>query len=347
VAVFVDNPDDLSRAPGVSVTPETLPADLDITDLVVGRGIEAGVRDTVQVQYQGVRVADSGEFDSSWSRGGAPVEFPLGQVIEGFRLGISGMREGGRRILVVPPHQGYGTQGAGGVIPPNAHLVFVVDLLKVETDGQRAEPQPGASRGQSRAVRDSSRRQNNQPAPSGTVPGKNPPTTGDVTGGAISGRDLIPSRRSIFVSYRRADTGHVAGRISDRLADLYGEDLVFVDVNSIEPGVDFVDSITAAIDRCELLLVFIGPEWDVYGGDGHRRLNDPDDLVRIEIEEGLRQRKRVIPVLVDTAVMPRAIDLPSSLAPLARRNAIALRQATFKQDARNLLDLVKKVLLAD
>lgn len=131
MAVTVENPEDLTRSPGASVTPDTLPSDLDITDLVVGSGTEAGVRDTVQVQYQGIRVADSGEFDSSWGRGATPVEFPLGQVIDGFKLGISGMREGGRRILVVPPHQGYGPQGAGGVIPPNAHLVFVVDLVKV------------------------------------------------------------------------------------------------------------------------------------------------------------------------------------------------------------------------
>ena len=131
MAVHVDNTDDLSRSPAVSVTPDTLPNDLDITDLVVGQGQEAGPRDTVQVQYQGVRVSDGGEFDSSWGRGGAPVEFPLGQVIDGFKLGISGMREGGRRILVVPPHQGYGDRGVPPVIPANAHLVFVVDLVKV------------------------------------------------------------------------------------------------------------------------------------------------------------------------------------------------------------------------
>jgi FKBP-type peptidyl-prolyl cis-trans isomerase len=131
MAVHVDNTDDLSRSPAVSVTPDTLPNDLDITDLVVGQGQEAGPRDTVQVQYQGVRVSDGGEFDSSWGRGGTPVEFPLGQVIDGFKLGISGMREGGRRVLVVPPHQGYGAQGVPPVIPANAHLVFVVDLVKV------------------------------------------------------------------------------------------------------------------------------------------------------------------------------------------------------------------------
>ncbi|MFC5139306.1 FKBP-type peptidyl-prolyl cis-trans isomerase [Actinomycetospora rhizophila] len=131
MAVTVDNTDDLTRAPGAAVTPDTLPNDLDITDLVVGGGTEAGPRDTVQVQYEGRLVSNSTEFDSSWSRGATPVEFPLGQVIDGFKLGISGMREGGRRVLVVPPHQGYGAQGAGGVIPPNAHLVFVVDLVKV------------------------------------------------------------------------------------------------------------------------------------------------------------------------------------------------------------------------
>lgn len=131
MAVSVTNTDDLTRAPEASVTPDTLPNDLDITDLVIGGGTEASARDTVQVQYQGIRVSDGGEFDSSWSRGGAPVEFPLNGVIDGFKLGISGMREGGRRILVVPPHQGYGARGVPPVIPANAHLVFVVDLVKV------------------------------------------------------------------------------------------------------------------------------------------------------------------------------------------------------------------------
>ena len=131
MAVTVANTDDLSRGPEASVTPDTTPSDLDITDLVVGSGTEAGPRDTVQVQYQGVRVSDGGEFDSSWSRGGSPVEFPLGGVIAGFKLGISGMKEGGRRILVVPPHQGYGDRGVPPVIPAGAHLVFVVDLVKV------------------------------------------------------------------------------------------------------------------------------------------------------------------------------------------------------------------------
>lgn len=131
MAVSLANTDDLTRAPGPSVTPDTLPDDLDITDLVVGGGREAGPRDTVQVQYQGIRVADGGEFDSSWGRGGTPVEFPLGSVIDGFKLGISGMREGGRRLLVVPPHQGYGARGVPPVIPANAHLVFVVDLVTI------------------------------------------------------------------------------------------------------------------------------------------------------------------------------------------------------------------------
>jgi hypothetical protein len=66
MAVTVDNTDDLTRAPGAAVTPDTLPNDLDITDLVIGGGAEAGPRDTVQVQYQGIRVSDSGECDSSW-----------------------------------------------------------------------------------------------------------------------------------------------------------------------------------------------------------------------------------------------------------------------------------------
>jgi peptidylprolyl isomerase len=129
--VSVANADDLGSAPQVSVTPDTSPASLEVQDLVVGTGTEAGTGDTVSVQYHGVHIHDGNVFDSSWNRGGSPVSFPLGQVIPGFRDGIAGMREGGRRVLVVPPEMGYGSRGAPPAIGPNEPLVFVVDLVKV------------------------------------------------------------------------------------------------------------------------------------------------------------------------------------------------------------------------
>ena len=85
----------------------------------------------MEVHYAGVHVTNGQEFDSSWSRGGQPTSFPLNGVIAGFRDGIAGMREGGRRVLIVPPDMGYGTRGAPPAIGPNETLVFVVDLVRI------------------------------------------------------------------------------------------------------------------------------------------------------------------------------------------------------------------------
>jgi peptidylprolyl isomerase len=108
------------------------PADLEITDLVVGDGAEARQGQAVKVHYVGVAFSTGEEFDASWNRG-EPFAFPLGagRVIAGWDQGVAGMRVGGRRQLVIPPHLGYGDRGAGGVIKPGETLIFVVDLLGV------------------------------------------------------------------------------------------------------------------------------------------------------------------------------------------------------------------------
>ena len=110
----------------------------------------------------------------------------------------------------------------------------------------------------------------------------------------------------IFISYRRADTPHVAGRLFDRLATRFGAGHVFMDVDSIEPGLDFAETIEAAVGACDVLLVLIGPNWvEAVDEQGRRRLEDPDDFVALEITAALRRRIRVIPVLVDGAPSPR------------------------------------------
>jgi hypothetical protein len=130
----------------------------------------------------------------------------------------------------------------------------------------------------------------------------------------------------IFISYRREQASGVAGRLYDRLVDRFGEAQVFIDVASIEPGVDFADVITRAVASCDVLLAVIGPGWLAASDDaGERRLDDPDDLVRLEVEAGLARDVRVIPVLVEGATMSRRKDLPEDLATLARRNAFVLR----------------------
>ena len=110
-----------------------IPFDLGVEDLVVGDGAEAVAGTKVSVHYVGVAFSTGDEFDASWNRG-QPFEFKLGkgQVIPGWDQGFAGMKVGGTRVLTIPPNMGYGAHGAGGVIPPNATLVFEVELLDVK-----------------------------------------------------------------------------------------------------------------------------------------------------------------------------------------------------------------------
>lgn len=108
------------------------PADLLIEDITVGDGAEATAGQFVSVHYVGVAHSSGEQFDASWDRGDA-FQFPLGagRVIQGWDQGVQGMKVGGRRRLVIPPHLGYGERGAPGAIKPNETLIFVVDLLGV------------------------------------------------------------------------------------------------------------------------------------------------------------------------------------------------------------------------
>ena len=132
----------------------------------------------------------------------------------------------------------------------------------------------------------------------------------------------------IFISYRRGETAYPAGWLYDRLADRYGGEQVFKDVDSIELGDDFVEVITRAVGSCDVLLALIGEDWlTITDADGRRRLDDPHDFVRLEIEAALARDVRVIPILVDGARMPAAEELPNSLSKLARRQALELSPA--------------------
>ena len=153
----------------------------------------------------------------------------------------------------------------------------------------------------------------------------------------------VPGR--IFMTYRREDTAYPAAWLFDRLAGYFGRDQVFKDIDSIELGDDFVEVITAAVGSCDALLALIGDRWlSSTGRDGQRRLDDPDNFVRLEIEAALARNVRVIPILVEGAQMPRAEELPTSLAKLARRQALELSPARFDADTRRLLRVLDRTI---
>ena len=124
--------DPSTTKPEIEFPGDTPPADLVIEDISVGDGAEAKPGNTVSAHYVGVAHSTGEEFDASWNRG-APLDFRLGvgQVIAGWDEGIVGMKEGGRRKLVIPAHKAYGDRGAGAVIKPGETLIFVVDLVDV------------------------------------------------------------------------------------------------------------------------------------------------------------------------------------------------------------------------
>jgi len=149
----------------------------------------------------------------------------------------------------------------------------------------------------------------------------------------------------IFINYRRGDDPGNSGRLFDRLQDAFSADQLFLDVDNIAPGLDFVRELSDRVEESDILLAVIGKGWlDARDAAGNRRLDDPHDFVRIEISSALNQGKRVIPVLVGEAQMPRPDDLPDELRPLARRNAVRLTHERFRADMQGLIKALQKAL---
>ena len=143
----------------------------------------------------------------------------------------------------------------------------------------------------------------------------------------------------IFLSYRRQDSQSATGRLADRLEAWFGADRVFHDIESIAVGDDFAAAIRRAIHSATVLLVVVGPEWlDARSGDGRRRLDDPADFVRLEIEAALAQGIALVPVLVDGARMPAANRLPANLVPFAHCQAIELSASRWQHDTGQLIE---------
>ena len=154
----------------------------------------------------------------------------------------------------------------------------------------------------------------------------------------------------VFISYRREDTAAWAGRIYDRLAQVMGPENVFLDVDNIQPGFDFVHVLTESVGGCDALVAVIGRRWLLSADENNRRrLDDPNDFVRIEIEVALERGVRVIPVLVDGGAMPKSKDLPETLKKLARKQGIEISHTHFDSDVKRLtraLSWEKKLLKA-
>ena len=147
----------------------------------------------------------------------------------------------------------------------------------------------------------------------------------------------------LFISYRREDSIGLAGRIYDRLSTHFGQQSVFIDVDTIPIGVDFRVHLSDAVSQCDVLVAIIGEKWLTVSQNGHRRLDDPRDLVRIEIETALQRGIPVIPVLLGRASMPREEELPTTLAALAFRNATSVDPG--RDFHKNVDRLIRALLL--
>jgi TIR domain len=148
----------------------------------------------------------------------------------------------------------------------------------------------------------------------------------------------------VFICYRREETAFAARAIHDRVVQLERES-VFLDVDNIDLGVDWFNVLTERVGACDALVAVIGRNWvSSADKDGLRRIDDPDDFVRIEIEAALQRNVRVIPVLVDGAAMPKASELPESLKGLARRQGTEVSPARFEADVEKLTDALASIL---
>ncbi len=147
----------------------------------------------------------------------------------------------------------------------------------------------------------------------------------------------------IFISYRRDDSIAITGRIYDRLVDAFGDEQVFQDVIAIPPGVDFRKYIQSEIAKCDVLLVIIGKVWvKIEDEQGRKRLHNPADFVRLEVESALQQNKWVIPILVDHATMPSPDELPDSLQDFGYLNAVSIRHnPDFNNDIKKLIEALR------
>ncbi len=151
-------------------------------------------------------------------------------------------------------------------------------------------------------------------------------------------------RKNVFISYRVQDSAGETGRLVDALKDAFYDDQIFVDIEKLEPGVDFTEALAKSLDSCDILLAIIGTEW-AGRADSHNitRINKPDDWVRIELETALKRNIRLIPVLVSGASLPTVNEIPESLLPLLKRQTIELSNKRWKYDTEQLINFLERL----
>ena len=149
---------------------------------------------------------------------------------------------------------------------------------------------------------------------------------------------MAPQEKRIFISYRRDDTAPYAGWLHELLAQRFGKPSVFKDVTTVRPGMDFSKAITEAVASSDVLIVLIGPDWErAVDAQGRRRLEDPKDWVRVEIEAALDKNLLVIPALLRGVRMPSADSLPPGLRRLTHMQAVEIDYSNFEEDVRRLV----------
>ena len=152
------------------------------------------------------------------------------------------------------------------------------------------------------------------------------------------------AKRRVFVSYRRDDAAGFAHAVHDRLVEHLSKERVFMDVLGIEPGADFVAKLQSAVGQSDVLIALIGNRWAGKDASGGRRIDDPQDWVRVEVATALRRGIKVIPALLDGARMPDAADLPDDLKALARTNGVDVRGSRLNADVWDLTGATMQAL---
>ena len=167
-----------------------------------------------------------------------------------------------------------------------------------------------------------------------------------LSGSSRRGRDAPD--HSVFLSYRRADTADIVGRLYDHLASTHGSNAVFKDVDSIIVGGDFRAQLEQSLNRCRVFICVMGDQWAGPAGSKSRSIDDPKDFVRIEVETALRRGIPIIPAFVRGFNMPPKEFFPESLTKLADRQGLALRpDPDFRNDVARLTSSVARHLEGD